>query len=149
LVAVSTLGCYSRRQVSTSRLPAIQGIEGLQFVLIGDGEPVPKMWVMSEPKFEQDALSARFDRASEDLALYISTMRKNADYRANKNLVLIYLSPPMAKSLADTTTAQLDYQSIVKIEAFEPNAGQVVSSVLGGIVGGTALLFVAVLISLD
>ena len=144
LMSVSALGCYARRKISPTRLPAIQKIEGLQFVLI-DSERTSAMWLMSEPKFEQNALSAGIQRATEGFAMRISSLRKSADYRANQNLVLIYLQPSAVKPSADAADIHLDYASILRIEVFEPDAAKAIGWVFAG-VGATAAVLMGVVV---
>ena len=142
---LSSLCCYSRQQMHSSRLRQINSLEGLKFVLLDAGSPVTNVWRVSNPKFEQNALTGRLDRASVDLGVQIASVHSNADQQANKDLVLIYLSPVAAKSLPDTLSARLEYKDITRIEVFEPDAGKTIGLALG-IAGGLALIGLVALV---
>jgi len=144
LMALSSFSCYSRYKMQSSRLPKIKSIKGLEFVLLDTSAPITNVWLLSKTNFEQDALSARLDRASEAFGLRIASINTNGDRKASKDLVLIYINPNVAMSLADTLTTKLDYKDITKIEVFEPDAGKVVGSILIGL-GGCAALSLVVL----
>ena len=145
VMLLSSLCCYSRQQMHSSRLRQINSLEGLKFVLLDAGSPVTNVWRVSNPKFEQNALTGRLDRASVDLGVQIASVHSNADQQANKDLVLIYLSPVAAKSLPDTLSARLEYKDITRIEVFEPDAGKTIGLALG-IAGGLALIGLVALV---
>lgn len=138
-MVVSTLGCYSRHRMQTSRLSKVAGIEGLEFVLLDPSSPLTNIWLLSNPTFEKNALAGRLDRASVGLGMQIASIRSNADMRASQDLVLLYVSPTVAKSLPDTLSTRLEYRHITKIEVFEPDAGKVVALALA-ITGGMAVV---------
>ncbi|MBC7775024.1 MAG: hypothetical protein H7246_06250 [Phycisphaerae bacterium] len=147
LVALSSLSCYSRNRMQSSRLPKIQNIQGLEFLLIDASAPISNVWLLSRPKFEQNALSARLDRATEAFGQRIASIRTNGDRKASKDLVLIYITPKTAMALADTLTTRLDYKEITRIEVFEPDAGKVVGTILLGLGGCAALSLIALIIA--
>lgn len=147
LVAVSSLSCYSRVRMNNSRLSKIKNIKGLEFLIIDSSAPISNVWLMSNPKFEQEKLTARLDRASEAFGERIVSISSNAERKASRDLVLIYISPTIAKSFADTLTTQLDYKHISKIEVFEPDAGKVVGIIFAGIGGCAVLSLIALLIA--
>ncbi len=147
LVALSSLSCYSRNRMNSSRLPKIQNIQGLEFVLLDASAPISNVWLLSHPNFEKEALSARLDHATEAFGQRIVSIRTNGDRKASKDLVLIYITPMAAKALADTMTTRLDYKEITKIEVFEPDAGKVVGTILLGLGGCAALSLVALIIA--
>ncbi len=147
LIASSSLSCYSRYNMQSSRLPKIQHLKGLEFVLIDSSAPISNVWVLSNPKFEEEALFARLDRASEAFGARIASISTNADRKASQDLVMIYINPSVASTLADTLTTRLEYKNINKIEVFEPDAGKVVGIVLGGITGCALISIVALFIA--
>lgn len=147
LIASSSLSCYSRYGMQSSRLPKIQNLKGLEFVLIDSSAPISNVWVLSNPKFEEEALFARLDRASEAFGARIASISTNADRKASQDLVMIYISSTIASSLPDTLTTRLEYKNISKIEVFEPDAGKVVGIVMGGIAGCAIISIIALFIA--
>lgn len=145
LIASSSLSCYSKYQMRTSRLPKVQNLQGLEFVVIDSSAPISNVWVVSNPKFEEEAMYAQFNRASEAFGARIASINTNADRKASQNLVMIYINSSTASSFSDTLATRLDYKNISKIEVFEPDAGKVVGIVLGGI-GGCAIISIIALI---
>jgi hypothetical protein len=147
LIALSSMSCYSRVRMSTSRLPKIQDIKGLKFVLIDASSPITHMWNLTNPKFEKDSLSANLNRASEVFGMELVNIRSNSDQGKNQDLVLIYLKAEKAKSLADTVSTQISYKDITKIEVFEPDAGEVVGCILLGLGSLAAIGLIALIIA--
>ena len=147
LIAVSSLSCYSRAQIKPTRLPKIKDISDLQILLIDSSAPISNMWIVSEPKFETNALSGQLTKSSEGFATRINTIRTNSDRIASKNMVLIYLSPTMAKSMKDSVPSSIDYKHITKIEVFEPDAGKVVLTILTGLIGIAAIGLIILIVT--
>lgn len=131
----------------SSRLPKVQHIEGLEFILLDASAPISNVWVLSNAKFGQDALSARLDRATEALGSHIASINSNADRKASKDLVLIYINSLAAKSLSDTMTTTLDYKHITKIEVFEPDAGKLIVGCLMALGGLSAIALIGLIIA--
>jgi len=146
LMAMTSLSCYSRRQVQSTRLPKIQNLKGLQFVLIDVSAPISNVWKLSNPKFEQDVFSARLDRASEAYGTKIASIKKNNDRAAYKDVVLLYLNANKAKDLPDTLSTRISYTDLTKIEVFEADAGKTVGGILLGIgcLAGLGLIVLAI-----
>ena len=130
----SILGCYSRRQMATTRLTKID-IRELEFLVLDGTMPKRQVWVLSNLIIGEQALSARFDRASVPLIRQISDIRSNADLEGNRHRVLIYLRPSAVKISGDTSITRLDYHNVAKIEVFEPDAGKTVGVALAITVG--------------
>ena len=144
---MSSFSCYSRYKMQPSRLPKVQDIKGLEFILLDTSAPISNVWLLSRANFEQDALFARIDRASEAFGQRIALISTNAERKASQDLVLIYISPELAMSLADTVTTRIDYKNITKIEVFEPDAGKVIGSILLGLGGCAAISLIALIIA--
>jgi hypothetical protein len=147
LIALSSMSCYSRVRMSTSRLPKIQDLKGLKFVLIDASSPITHMWNLTNPKFEKDSLSANLNRASEAFGIELASIRSNSDQGKNQDLVLIYLKAEKAKSLADTVSTQISYKDITKIEVFEPDAAEVIGCILIGLGSLAAIALIALIIA--
>ena len=126
LMVLGITGCYSRRQIQTSRLSRISA-KSLQYIVVDPGAPQTAMWLLSNVITEDAVLIASIERATPEFVQKFYASGK----KGHRNYALLYVRPEVIKTYTDTPgSTRLNFTDITRIEVVEPDAGKVVGLVL-------------------
>ncbi len=139
LMAFSTMSCYSKRKLQSSRLSKLS-LQELRFIVMDPNTPKTNMWLLSNVEVKEKILSARVDRATPTFVQQFYALNK----KGHRHDVLLHVKPEITNAYGDTLSTHLNFADITKIQVFEPDAGKVVGLVLASVVvAGAAFLLIA------
>ncbi|HAD13069.1 MAG TPA: hypothetical protein DCF33_11615 [Saprospirales bacterium] len=136
-------GCYSPQHLRTTRLTHLKDIQGLQYVVIDEEDPVNHIWLLSDVQFVSDHLVAKFEPASPEFGELIDQINSDKAYKTYKDYVFFYIAASDIPQITNQTETRLEYKLIKKTIVFEPNPGKT-SFLAWGVVVGGAMLWVGV-----
>ncbi|MEI6408138.1 MAG: hypothetical protein WCR52_02035 [Bacteroidota bacterium] len=117
---------YQRYPMAKSRLNKID-TKYLTFFLIDNAHPLTKAWEVKSYDIDEKSMFCAMSALSEKDAHDVVTVRNNADARASKNEVLLFLKPEFAKTLTDTGSTTVHFDQIDRIEVYETNFGKTIA----------------------
>ncbi|MBL7808747.1 MAG: hypothetical protein JNN28_13085 [Saprospiraceae bacterium] len=124
-------------------MPHLNEIQGLQYVVIDENDPINHIWLLTNVHLASDHLIAQFEPASTEFGERVDQIHSNNDYKVYKDFVFFYVETSVITQISNPLETRLEYSQIKKTVVFEPNPEKTSCLAWIGIVGG-AMLWVGV-----